>query len=173
MQLLNFWLLLWKQFQLQKHVIFTLCVVLCWMKFELCCKLLFYFCSSLIFSLYSSCLTEFFANFFPLLAECLSNSSLSFLWSNKFRLSHLSYLLKCPMLTICVVWQPLSLKHFLAILHQNALRSEKNNRICVMPSWLSRLDLSWVMPSSVLDLCACWCSSGRTRSAVVWKMGYA
>jgi hypothetical protein len=34
----------------------------------------------------------------------------------------------------------------------------------------SRLGLSWVMPSSVLDLCACWCSSGRTRSAVVWKM---
>jgi hypothetical protein len=26
------------------------------------------------------------------------------------------------------------------------------------------------MPSSFLDLCACWCSSGRTRSAVVWKM---
>ena len=34
----------------------------------------------------------------------------------------------------------------------------------------SRLGLSWVMPSSVLDLCAFWCSSGRTRSAVVWKM---
>jgi hypothetical protein len=34
----------------------------------------------------------------------------------------------------------------------------------------SRLGLSWVMPSSVLDLCACWCFSGRTRSAVVWKM---
>jgi hypothetical protein len=26
------------------------------------------------------------------------------------------------------------------------------------------------MPSSVLDLCACWCSSGRTSSVVVWKM---
>ena len=26
------------------------------------------------------------------------------------------------------------------------------------------------MPSSVLDLCACWCFSGRTRSAVIWKM---
>jgi hypothetical protein len=35
---------------------------------------------------------------------------------------------------------------------------------------LSQLGLSWVMPSSVLDLCACWCSFGRTRSAVVWKM---
>jgi hypothetical protein len=35
---------------------------------------------------------------------------------------------------------------------------------------LSRLGLSWVMPRSVLDLCACWCASGRTRSAVVWKM---
>jgi hypothetical protein len=34
----------------------------------------------------------------------------------------------------------------------------------------SRLGLSLVMPSSVLDLCACWCSSGRTRSAVAWKM---
>jgi hypothetical protein len=34
----------------------------------------------------------------------------------------------------------------------------------------SRLGLSWVIPSSVLDLCGCWCSSGRTRSAVVWKM---
>ena len=26
------------------------------------------------------------------------------------------------------------------------------------------------MPNSVLDLCACWCPSGRTRSAVVWKI---
>ena len=26
------------------------------------------------------------------------------------------------------------------------------------------------MPSSVLNLCAYWCSFGRTRSAVVWKM---
>jgi hypothetical protein len=34
----------------------------------------------------------------------------------------------------------------------------------------SRLGLSWVMPSCVSELCACWCSSGRTRSAVVWKM---
>jgi hypothetical protein len=34
----------------------------------------------------------------------------------------------------------------------------------------SRLGLSWVMPSSVLDLCACWCSSSRARSAVVWKI---
>jgi hypothetical protein len=34
----------------------------------------------------------------------------------------------------------------------------------------SQLGLSWVMPSSVLDLCVCWCSSSRTRSAVVWKM---
>jgi hypothetical protein len=34
----------------------------------------------------------------------------------------------------------------------------------------SQLGLSWVMPSSVLDLCACWCSSGRTRSDVAWKM---
>jgi hypothetical protein len=35
---------------------------------------------------------------------------------------------------------------------------------------LSRLGLSWVMPSSVKELMACWCSGGRTRSAVVWKM---
>jgi hypothetical protein len=34
----------------------------------------------------------------------------------------------------------------------------------------SRLGLSWVMPSNVLDLCACWCSSSKTRSAMVWKM---
>ena len=34
----------------------------------------------------------------------------------------------------------------------------------------SRLGLSWVMPKSVLDLCACWCSSGKSRSAVVRKM---
>jgi hypothetical protein len=34
----------------------------------------------------------------------------------------------------------------------------------------SRLDLSWFMFSSVLDLCACWYSSSRNRSAVVWKM---
>jgi hypothetical protein len=34
----------------------------------------------------------------------------------------------------------------------------------------SRLGLSWVMPSSVLDQCASWCSSCRTRSALVWKM---
>jgi hypothetical protein len=35
---------------------------------------------------------------------------------------------------------------------------------------LSRLGLNWVMPSSVKELMACWCSGGRTRSAVVWKM---
>jgi hypothetical protein len=34
----------------------------------------------------------------------------------------------------------------------------------------SRLGLSWVMPSCVSDLCACWCSSGRTRSVVVSKI---
>jgi hypothetical protein len=34
----------------------------------------------------------------------------------------------------------------------------------------SRLGLSWVMPSSVKELMACWCSGGRTRNAVVWKM---
>jgi hypothetical protein len=35
---------------------------------------------------------------------------------------------------------------------------------------ISRLGLCWVMPSSVRELLACWCSGGRTRSAVVWKM---
>jgi hypothetical protein len=35
---------------------------------------------------------------------------------------------------------------------------------------LSCLGLSWVMPRSVKELMACWCSGGRTRSAVVWKM---
>ena len=34
----------------------------------------------------------------------------------------------------------------------------------------SQLGLSWVMFSCILDLCACWCSSVRTRSAVVWKI---
>jgi hypothetical protein len=35
---------------------------------------------------------------------------------------------------------------------------------------LSRLGLCWVMPNSVRELLACWCSGGRTRSAVAWKM---
>jgi hypothetical protein len=35
---------------------------------------------------------------------------------------------------------------------------------------LSRLGLCWVMPNSVRKLLACWCSGGRTRSAVAWKM---
>jgi hypothetical protein len=39
---------------------------------------------------------------------------------------------------------------------------------CNIFSWLG---LSWVMPSCVSDLCACRCSSGRTKSDVVWKMG--
>jgi hypothetical protein len=30
--------------------------------------------------------------------------------------------------------------------------------------------LAWVMPRQVVDLLACWWSSGRTRSAAVWKM---
>jgi hypothetical protein len=34
----------------------------------------------------------------------------------------------------------------------------------------SQFGLSWVMPRCASDLCACWCSSGRTSSAVVWKM---
>ena len=34
----------------------------------------------------------------------------------------------------------------------------------------SRFGLAWVMPKRVLGLLACWWSSGRWRSAVVWKM---
>jgi hypothetical protein len=34
----------------------------------------------------------------------------------------------------------------------------------------SRFGLYWVMPGSVRELFACWWSSGRSRSAVVWKM---
>jgi hypothetical protein len=30
--------------------------------------------------------------------------------------------------------------------------------------------LSWVMPRRVLDLFACWWTSGRLRSATIWKM---
>jgi hypothetical protein len=34
----------------------------------------------------------------------------------------------------------------------------------------SRFGLAWVMPRLVVDLLACWWSSRRTRSVVVWKM---
>jgi len=34
----------------------------------------------------------------------------------------------------------------------------------------SRFGMSWVMPRWVLDLLACWLSSGRLRTAMVWKM---
>jgi hypothetical protein len=30
--------------------------------------------------------------------------------------------------------------------------------------------LAWVMPRRVVDLLACWWSSGKRRSAAVWKM---
>jgi hypothetical protein len=30
--------------------------------------------------------------------------------------------------------------------------------------------LSWVMPRRVIDLFACWWTSGRPRSAAIWKM---
>jgi hypothetical protein len=36
-------------------------------------------------------------------------------------------------------------------------------------SLFSRLGMSWVMPRRVFDLLACWWSSGRPRSVVVWK----
>jgi hypothetical protein len=35
---------------------------------------------------------------------------------------------------------------------------------------LNRLGLCWFMTGSVRELFACWCTRGRTRSAVVWKM---
>jgi hypothetical protein len=34
----------------------------------------------------------------------------------------------------------------------------------------NRFGLSWVMPSSVAGLCACWWTGGRSQSATVWKM---
>jgi hypothetical protein len=34
----------------------------------------------------------------------------------------------------------------------------------------SRFGMSWVMPSRVIDLFACWWKAGRPRSAAVWKM---
>jgi len=37
-------------------------------------------------------------------------------------------------------------------------------------SLLSRFGMSWVMPRRVINLLACWWSSGRSRSAAVWKM---
>jgi hypothetical protein len=37
-------------------------------------------------------------------------------------------------------------------------------------SLFSRFGMSWVMPRRVVDLVACWWSSGRPMSARVWKM---
>ena len=34
----------------------------------------------------------------------------------------------------------------------------------------SRFGLSWVMPSKMTGLFACWWSGGRSRSAIIWKM---
>jgi hypothetical protein len=34
----------------------------------------------------------------------------------------------------------------------------------------TRFGLFWVMPKRILDLFACWWTSGRSRSAVIWKM---
>jgi hypothetical protein len=34
----------------------------------------------------------------------------------------------------------------------------------------SRFGMSWVMPSRVIDLFACWWKAGRLMSAAVWKM---
>jgi hypothetical protein len=35
---------------------------------------------------------------------------------------------------------------------------------------LSQFGMSWVMPSRVIDLFACWWKAGRLRSAAVWTM---
>jgi hypothetical protein len=40
----------------------------------------------------------------------------------------------------------------------------------VWNSLFSCFGVSWVMPRRVIDLLACWWSSGRSRSAIVWKM---
>jgi hypothetical protein len=40
----------------------------------------------------------------------------------------------------------------------------------VWNSLFSRFGVSWVMPRRVIDLLTCWWSSGKSRSAVVWKM---
>ena len=34
----------------------------------------------------------------------------------------------------------------------------------------SRFGLAWVMPRRIVDLLACWWSSGRSRNAAVWRM---
>jgi hypothetical protein len=34
----------------------------------------------------------------------------------------------------------------------------------------TRFGLSWVMPRRVFDLFGCWWTSGRPRSAAIWKM---
>jgi nitrogen fixation-related uncharacterized protein len=34
----------------------------------------------------------------------------------------------------------------------------------------SRFQMSWVMPKRVIDFLACWWSSGRPMSAVLWKI---
>jgi hypothetical protein len=39
-------------------------------------------------------------------------------------------------------------------------------------SLFSRFGMSWVMPRQVVDLLACWWSSRRPRSTVVWKMAH-
>jgi hypothetical protein len=40
----------------------------------------------------------------------------------------------------------------------------------IWSAFFSRFGLSWVMPRRVVDLFDCWWSSGRPRSAAVWKM---
>jgi hypothetical protein len=44
------------------------------------------------------------------------------------------------------------------------------DRLLLDCTFFSRFGLSWVMLSSVADLFVCWWTSGKTRSAVVWKM---
>jgi hypothetical protein len=42
----------------------------------------------------------------------------------------------------------------------------------VWNSLFSRFGVSWVMPRQVIDLLACRWSSGRSMSAIVWKMAH-
>jgi hypothetical protein len=37
-------------------------------------------------------------------------------------------------------------------------------------AFFTRFGLSWVMPSRVIDLFACWWTFGRLRSAAIWKI---
>ena len=52
------------------------------------------------------------------------------------------------------------------LLHCGAARALWN-------AFFSRFGLCWVMPCTVNELFASWWTGGRSRSAVVWKMGFS